>query len=115
MDTDSEMNEVPLAQVESVFELKGLGAHGRQWVDITVLSGALTTMVVTLRGGTIRMCNVVGVAHDLDHQIVLRESTGRCELLAVETVRAALPRKEMRVEFDMEHEVLCLRHKLSKP
>jgi len=110
MDVDDENS---LALLESTAEMLDIGAHGSHRVDTTALTGALVTMPITFRAQSIRTCRIDGVAHDLDLQLVLRDSREQYELHSVSAVRAALPNNPARERFDLEYEALCLRNKLS--
>ena len=87
-----------------------LGAHGSQVVDTTVLAGGVVGIVVRLSGES---NTIVGVAHSLDHQLVLRVGRGRSLAYSYQDVLKELPNKSARDVFDIGLEVLTLRHKLS--
>ena len=105
--------EGALAHIEPTARVLGLGEHGRHTVDTTVLAGGLVTLVVQFRDLSMPASTIIGLAHDLEHQVVLLSGRGHATVATIADVRAALPSNPARVLFDLEHEALRLRHKLS--
>ena len=103
------------AHIQPTAQVLGLGEHGRHTVDTTMLTGALVTLVVQLRDLAIPASTIIGLAHELDHQVVLRAGRGHATVATIAEVRAALRSIPARALFDLEHEALCLRDKLSNP
>ena len=99
-----------LSETAPFSQVLHLGAHGSQVVDTTVLAGGVVGIVVRLSGES---KTIVGVAHSLDHQLVLRVGSGRSLAYSYQDVLKELPNKSARDVFDIGLEVLTLRHKLS--
>ena len=100
-----------LACVKATSQQFTTTSHGRlQNVDTTVLAGGLISMFVMLEG---QASHIIGIAHQEDHQVVLRVAGARLEVLSVAHVRSALANKKERDSFDLEHEILSRRNNLA--
>ena len=104
-----------LAAVETSSQAFVVERHGLlRRVDTTVLAGHVVGLVVVIKGMDSGPFTIVGVAHSMNHELVVRNRDGRCQLWNADALRTALSKAACKT-FDVEFEVLNLRHALAIP